>query len=483
MYRYMLMWGFLLFSVPLKAQLEDSVNVKWQQVREDVYTKMEKKYSSIDRKLTKKSNKYLKRLQRRENKLFKKLSDFDTAFAKTLKVPSDNYNEFASGLTAKKAALKKVNLDEYNSWIDTLETSLSFLEQYDGLSEKIKLPSDALNTLKAKFNETGRVQALIAERRQYLKEALGKYTNLPRSLQKQYKEFNKTAFYYSQQANEYKELLGNRRKAEEKAIALLRDNKDFQDFMQQNSQLAALFRLPGNAGGVQNLSGLQTRASVQSMLQERIASGGANAMAQVKQNISAAYAEMDKLKDKLNEVANGSGDPDMPVFKPNTQKTKPFLKRLEYGCDVDFGRNNPLLPAAAKLAGSVAYKFHQHAVAGIGLGYHLGLGSIEHIRFSHEGVSMRSFIDWKAPVGNSKRSLLKNIWVSGGYEMNYNAGFKHIEQLRDFSAWQRSALLGIGKKYRISKKVKGEMKLLYDFLHREHVPVSRAFVWRLGYKF
>lgn len=66
--------------------------------------------------------------------------------------------------------------------------------------------------------------------------------------------------------------------------------------------------------------------------------------------------------------------------------------------------------------------------------------------------------------------------------MNHNAGFKNIEQLKNYNAWQRSGLLGLSKKYKIGKKVKGEMKLLYDFLHKDHVPVSRAVVWRVGYK-
>jgi hypothetical protein len=55
--------------------------------------------------------------------------------------------------------------------------------------------------------------------------------------------------------------------------------------------------------------------------------------------------------------------------------------------------------------------------------------------------------------------------------------------LKDYNAWQRSALIGVSKKYKISKKVKGEMKLLYDFLANQHLPVSQPVLFRLGYGF
>ena len=42
--------------------------------------------------------------------------------------------------------------------------------------------------------------------------------------------------------------------------------------------------------------------------------GGANAQAQVQQNLSMAHAEINKLKDKVNKLGGGSGDIEMPDF-------------------------------------------------------------------------------------------------------------------------------------------------------------------------
>ncbi len=482
MLRYMIIFGFFFFSDPVMAQEVDSIAIQLQELPNGFYNKVEKKYASINKNLTKKTGKYLKNLKREERKFYKKLSGIDSGSAKFAQSSSDAYEKFTTRLTTKSEKLQKVNLDEYSARIDTLSTSLSFLNQYPDLQEKIKLPSESLEKLKANLNETSQVQAFIGERRQLMKEALAKYTHLPRGLQKQYEKINKTAYYYKAQVQEYKNMLKDPQKIEATTIKLLNKIPAFQSFMQQNSQLASLFALPQNYGTAASLSGLQTRSSVQQMIQTRISAGGPGAMQQVQQNLSQAHAEINKLKDKLDKLGESDGDPDMPDFVPNNQKTKSLFKRMEYGFDVDFGKNNSLMPGTAKVAVSLGYKLSDKFVMGAGLGYSLGLGSIQHISLSHQGVSLRSFMDWK-PFGNGKSGFLSSLWISGGYEMNHNAGFKNIEQLKNYNAWQRSALLGISKKYKISKKVRGEMKLLYDFLHREHLPVSRAVVWRVGYKF
>jgi hypothetical protein len=86
--------------------------------------------------------------------------------------------------------------------------------------------------------------------------------------------------------------------------------------------------------------------------------------------------------------------------------------------------------------------------------------------------------------------MLGGLSVSGGYEMNYNNGFKSIDELKNYDLWQRSALLGISKKagsipspFGGRRKGAASVQLLYDFLARDHVPVSSPLVVRFGYKF
>lgn len=247
--------------------------------------------------------------------------------------------------------------------------------------------------------------------------------------------------------------------------------------MKENSQFATLFGLPENYGTPASLTGLQTRASVQGMIQQRITAGGPNAIAQVQQNLQNAQAQLSQLKDNLlkySGLAGISGEAQMPDFHVNPMKTKPFMKRLSYGFNVQFEKSNSLMPSTSDIAGTIGYKINDKSEGGIGVSYKLGLGSLQHIQFSSLGIGFRSYLDWK---------IKNQFYITGGYEMNYNSAFKKIEQLQFYDAWQKSALIGISKKYQISKKVKGNLQLLYDFLAKDHVPVGQRLIFRTGYRF
>jgi hypothetical protein len=429
-------------------------------------------------------------MERQEKKLHRKALKADSGYVVHENIDSV-YSAFRSKLSSDgnssvvSGQSPVVNLNEYNSYIDTLSTSLAFLQKYKGLEDKVKSPAAALDQLKSKLNETDKIKQFIAQRKQQVKEQLSKYTKIPPALKNRYATIQKTAYYYSAQVKEYKDILKDPKKIEEKALSVLNQMPFFQQFMKENSQLASLFGLPGNYGTAASLAGLQTRASVQGMIQQRIAAGGPNAMAQVQQNLQNAQAQLTQLKDKLlksSGLQGSAGEMDMPDFKPNSQKTKPILKRLSYGFNVQFSKSNSLVPSTSDIAGTIGYRANDNLEAGIGLSYKAGLGTLQHIQLSSQGMGLRSYMDWKAPFG-SKVKMLGNLYLTGGYEMNYNSAFKNIEQLKDYNAWQTSALLGLSKKYQVSKKLKGNMQLLYDFLAYSHVPVSQPVIFRVGYNF
>ncbi|MGN6196717.1 MAG: hypothetical protein ACTHOB_17385 [Ginsengibacter sp.] len=460
------------------AQGIDSVTTNIENLPGNFFSKIQKKYTSLEKSLSKKTTKYLNKMQRQERRLQRKAAMSDSGF-----IPHENVDSVYAAFNAKLHAESSVSgqsvvhLNQYNPFIDTLSTSLAFLQKYKGLEDKVKLPSEALDKLKSKLNESDKIKEFIEQRKQQIKDQLSKYTHIPSSLKTQYASIQKTAYYYKAQIEEYKATLKDPKKIEEKALGVLNKMPFFQKFMKENSQLASLFGLPENYGTPASLAGLQTRASVQGMIQQRIAAGGPNALAQVQQNLQNAQAQLSQLKDKLlksSGLQGMSGDIDMPDFKPNNQKTKPFLKRLDYGFNVQFEKNNSLMPSTSDLAGTLGYRLNTKSEAGIGISYKLGLGSIQHIQFSSQGIGFRSYLDWK---------IRKQFYATGGYEMNYNSGFKSIQQLKNEDLWQRSALAGISKKYQISKKLKGNLQLLYDFLAYRHTPVSQPFLFRIGYNF
>jgi hypothetical protein len=437
-----------------------------------------KKAGQLEQKLDKQSAKIITRLLQQENKLKRKLARRDSAAATA--VFGDAKQRYDQ-LQQKLASTEK--LKQYIPSLDTLSTSLKFLEQHPQLMAiakdgpaKLKEAMSKVNGLQSRFQQAEEIKQFIRERKQYLKEQLGKL-----GLAKELKQLNRQAYYYSAQVNEYKQVLKDHKKAEQKAIGLLSKTKLFKDFLRKNSQLASLFRLPGDPNdpaAVASLAGLQTRAQVNGLVQQQIAAGGPNAQAQFSQNMQQAQSQLNELKNKLSKLGNSGGDLDMPDgFKPNGQKTKSFFQRIELGANIQSQRSNGYFPVTSDIALTAGYKLNDNSMIGVGASYKMGWGeNIRNIRITHQGIGLRSFIEWK---------LKGSFWLAGGYEMNYRSGFQRIAELRDRSAWQESGLIGLSKvvdlRSRILKKTK--VQLLWDFLSYRQVPKPAAILFRIGYSF
>jgi hypothetical protein len=200
--------------------------------------------------------------------------------------------------------------------------------------------------------------------------------------------------------------------------------------------------------------------------------------------MDAAQSQLNQLKDKLSKFSNGGGSSDMtmPDFKPNDQKTKSFLQRLEYGFNIQNEPGQSYLPATSNIALTLGYKLSDDKRVGIGTSYIMGWGELKHIRLSSEGVGLRSYLEIKSPV-KSKGMFFNGLWLTGGFEYNYLSSFRSLRELHDnVDVWQQSALVGLSKKYKVGNK-EGNMQVLYDFLHNRQAPSGTAIKFRLGYSF
>ncbi len=185
-----------------------------------------------------------------------------------------------------------------------------------------------------------------------------------------------------------------------------------------------------------------------------------------------AQGQLQQLKNKINEMGNGSDD-ELPNFRPNHEKVKSFWHRCEVSTNIQSTRSNIWVPAATQLGLSLGYKLNDQSVIGLGMSGSIGWGKdIKHIVVSYEGASGRTYVDYK---------LRGSFWISGGYELNYRASFNHIEQLKNMSVWQPSGLIGLCKKYQAGKKFKGRMSVLWNFLSYQQIPRTQAFIFRFGY--
>jgi hypothetical protein len=438
------------------------------------------KLSSVDKKISKQTLKALKKFEKLEAQLRKKLPTKDSAIAKDV----FDYNaKKIQELTAEfknmpdKAITKFTG--EYNAYLDTLKTSFKFLRQKGQevinqskkVTDKLSDATSKLNILEGKMLKAEEIKKYFKERKQRLRQQFEQL-----GFTREFKKIDKIAFYYNEYLKEYKDLLKDKKRLEKKAMSLLCSTPLFKNFVEKNSLLASLFQLPNTAGSITTLAsgalvGIQSRASVQQIMQNNIATGGPNAIVQVRQQIQAGQVALGKLKDKIANY--GSADAEIPSFKPNTEKTKRFLKRLEYGANIQFGRANNYLPNGSDVAVSLGYKLNTNVATGISFAYKLGLGTgWNNIQLSSEGVGLRSYIDWK---------LKGKFYISGGYEQNYNRSFKNIEQLKTYSAWQNSGLIGISKKLHLKGDKNVKTSLLFDILYNQHVPITQPFIFRTSF--
>jgi hypothetical protein len=446
---------------------------------------IDKKIDQYSRRISSKTERTLTKLSKWENKIKSTLQKVNPEAAG--KLFGNNQLTFGSLLQKIKQG-EAIRLDyrkQYDQYRDDVTTSMKYLEkqkQYldSNIAKKITGTRQKLQQLNSEADSTEAIQQFIRERKKELVKTAFQYIGKNKYLSK----IDKETWYYAETMKNYKELFSDEAKTEKLVKDVLHKVPGFDQFVKKNSLLSSLFGTPGanDIADASQYAGLQTRAGVQSLIQQRISAGGPGAQEIVKQNIQAAQAQLNQYKDKLLKQAAGgtvSGEGGLPDFKPNTQKTKTFLQRLEFGSNLQFAKNNTLMPTTADIALTLGYKLNDKSVAGLGAGYKLGMGSIDRIRFSTEGINLRSFIDWK---------LKKQLFFSGGFEMNYLTALPPVTSLQqppNGSNWQQSALAGISKKFNVKTKWfrQTKVQLLYDFLAREHAPVSQPLLFRVGYNF
>lgn len=466
---------YLIFLVPLFFFLS-SAGQDTPKIQSSYIDVVGDKAVKVSEKVDAKTEKVIRAFERQEEKIYKKLYRKDSNKAKAFLTESEiKYAELRGKLSNKQAKLASYEpaLDTLRSSVQFLGTNKKFLANTSVIDEKL---SSTLKQIDGLENSLGNAESV----KQFLKERKVSVASFVEGFPfaKDLKKINKEVYYYSAQLKEYRSLLSDKKKVEKKTIELLVKSKPFKDFMRKHSQLASLFKMPDpdNPLTLESLQGLQTRAQVSEMIKDRIQSGGAGALETFRTNVEQANDQLTDVKKKLSQFDYQSGYAEMPEgFKPNSQKTKTFLNRLELGGNIQNQKARQFFPVTSDLAASVGYKLNDKSTAGIGISYKVGWGTgWDNLQISHQGVGLRSFLDYR---------VKGNLSITGAYEQNHRAIIKTLQQFQTKSAWQTSGLIGISKSYTINKKFKGSTQLLWDFMSYSQVPKTQPIVFRIGYKF
>lgn len=446
-------------------------------------TALNKKTSRLDKQLSKQTEKYIHRLQRNEEKLKHNLYRVDSNATKNLFLLNTNeqYSAFLSKIKTDSIYDSNKMTGEYIPGLDTLHGSLSFLSSNPqflnsskGLSADLQGSLAKLNRMEAKLQDAEQVKQFIRQRKEQIKKYLLQFAHLPHNISSIYNDYNKDLYYYGSQLSTVKEELNDPDKLIKKALSILQNFQAFRSFMEQNSVLASLFPGQGNYGTPQAIAGLQTRDQVYQMIQTQLSS--ANSMGAFTQNFENAQSQLDHLKDRLIHYGKEGSDVDIPDFKPNTQKTKKVISRLEYGTNVQTQRSNYLFPVTTDFGLSMGYKLNDKSIVGVGASYKVGWGAdINHINLSSQGASIRSYMDVK---------IKGSFYASAGLEYNYQHPFDSIGVVKNMRNWKESGLVGISKIISLKTKFfkKTKVQLLWDFLNYKE-PGTEPLKFRVGYSF
>ncbi len=291
-------------------------------------------------------------------------------------------------------------------------------------------------------------------------------------------KINKEAYYYVEALSKYKQIFSDPKKVEEIVLKFLNNIPAFRNFAEQNSPLSTLFASLGSLPSLSTvastpiINGLPSRASLQQYMQANIPSlTKLNPVEQIRNKLPEIQPELNKLKKAANDLS-GMKNKSLKDFKPNSQRNKPFVKRLEFSTDLQFGKSTNYLPATTDIAVKAGYKLNDKSSTGVGINYKMGLGNgWNKIKISSEGLGLRTYLKWK---------VKGSLDIQGGSEWNYM--LQKTEQLKYMNVWQQSALIGLSKQFKAVKKMKGNIQVLYNFLYNKQ-PNKQPLVFRFGYGF
>lgn len=472
------MCALLFFCVQANGQEAvdvDAVVKKAERIRQ----KATAEANQLSQEMLRVSDKMEKRMRRYEKKLanyLKKNDSLQQQVTGILNNPVDN--SFLNKLSQSDSLLSLVKQGPYLQRIDSLQSMLGFLK---GKDLPVNDQLEKLLAVKSRLGVINDYQEQLNQRQSQWLALLTSTGSLSRHLPKSFVRMQTDMLAYKAKWQNWKETINNPEKIEQEALRLLTRLPAFQDFLQKNSELASLFGIPSNSSsaGAAALPGLQTTSTLADFIQARMGNQVQSGQQMINQmqaraleegpssNANNPFAQLSESVDKAKQQLTNGGTVGNPELSPNqlekaALKSKGFKKRLEFTWNMQTGQRVRSFPVTNDLGLSIGYKILPKAVIGVGASYKFGLGTWQKISLTHEGMSVRSFFDWRISSPNAK--LMANFWITAGYELNYWERIRHLQDWRHL-AWQKSGLIGITKKISINKK-EIKMQFLYDYLNQ-----------------
>jgi hypothetical protein len=483
-------------------------------------TYLEHRSSSLEKYLKrtdKIQQRLLKRLKRKENKMLRSLAANDSALYFQYTAGRNISFDSIAALSKDSAYQKQQSLSN-NRLVDSLKAIQNFMQKQSdklntvtGKAEQLGLQtpySKELGQLQQKLNTQSSIDALIGQRSTALEGLAGKVnTSGLQSIQKQ-------VYYAKEKMKAWRELSDDPDAAEEDALEFFQGTEGFAESLKGSSTDNPFGGL-GNDASAEDLqrAGLQTKSFVNKMLTEKLASNLGSVQQQMADQVKDYSDKLNDVTGKVKEAKAGINNAkqtlaeakqtksslkniEKPTFKKNPERGKPFWQRLEpiYNFQTSRASTDGLRPAMLELGAGVAFKHTPKLSYGIGISLSTGLGqNWQNIKLTYEGISARTYADWKliygfsAQVGYERifRPMNKPYLPANANPDNKNNDPNNTNQSdnvfkQGFGSQQQAAYIGIMKRYRINNKWNGTFLAGYNWLWQQE-GLRSPFMLRFGW--
>lgn len=214
-------------------------------------------------------------------------------------------------------------------------------------------------------------------------------------------------------------------------------------------------------------SSKQTREFTESKLSEKLRKFKGQGMeGDFSNRVKDSQDEISKYKKKYKEVKSFSDLKDEPK---NPLKDEPVIERFIFGGNFQFHTGEPF---GVDISPQISYLLFPKLAIGVGGTYRVGIDKQKdkHLTRENEVFGARLYSDF---------AILKNIYLHGEFEtLRKTPAEKELDYPID-----NNVLGGLMMKFKITKGVKGNMQLLYNFLDEESywLDTSRL-IYRIGFE-
>ncbi len=429
-----------------------------------------RRLDKLTMRLKKTNDCYLNRFQGIEESILSKMCLVNYEKAEALIQDSKySFNRYENKCRRETSQPPSTSMSEFNG----TNTLVSFLGKFNscdcsGLNE-VKL---AQQRMQKELKRTEIIKGYIDERSSFLNRALGAESEFQGALGL----MNRESIYFTRQIQEYRNIFTDKSFLEQKVFAFMSKAPEFSQILNAGDTKTTFGSSGMKINDLINIAQADGKELLQSVQNGQL---DISEVAEAKDEITKSDSLLAKSTNLIASDDSSRSNNTKNTWAPNPLKTKRIIDRILFSGNMQWDKRSFFLPLSGTIAGQMAYQFSPRNSLGIGASYIIGLGypilfhgetQLSKFRIHNNGVGLRSFADFK---------IWKSFYLLGSFELNRREFV--LSELNQYSAWTKSALIGLKFKYPIRKKMKSPtLEIMYDFIHQAGQP---ALVIRAGIEF